>query len=137
MDIEQAKNTVKEFSAQAEELIKDPSKIEDLLQKLEAKLKEVPTVGTSLAKVPLVISLVRSYITKEYTEISPKVIASLTGSFIYLVKGKDLIPDKTPLLGYADDIAVFAGALMMCEPELNAYSEWRDRKDPDPEEAAE
>lgn len=137
MDIEQAKNTVTEFAEQAEELIKDPSKIEELLQQLESKLKEVPTVGTALAKVPLVVSLVRSYITKEYTEISPKVVASLVGSFIYLVKGKDLIPDKTPLIGFADDIAVFAGALALCGPELDAYEQWRGQKDPDPEEAAE
>ena len=137
MDLDKAKEALNGFTAQAEEIIKNPQKLEELLQQLEAKLKDVPKAGDALSRIPLMISMVRSYITKEYTEISPKVIASLTGSFIYLVKGKDLIPDKTPLLGYADDIAVFAGALMMCEPELNAYSEWRDRKDPDPEEAAE
>ena len=71
------------------------------------------------------ISMIRSYITKEYTEVSPKVIATLVAAIIYLLKGKDLIPDNIPVLGYADDIAIFAAAFMLDEPELNAYAQWR------------
>jgi uncharacterized membrane protein YkvA (DUF1232 family) len=47
---------------------------------------------------------------------------------LYLVVGVDLIPDKTPLVGYADDLAVIAAALYFVEPELNAYSQWRERQ---------
>jgi uncharacterized membrane protein YkvA (DUF1232 family) len=71
------------------------------------------------------ISMVRSYITKEYTEISPKVIVSLVCAIIYLLKGKDVIPDNIPVVGYVDDLAVFAAAFMINEPELQAYTQWR------------
>ena len=125
MDFEKAKEALAGLTGQAEELIKDTGKLEALLQELEKKLQDVPTVGNALAKVPLMISLIRSYITKQYTNVSPKVILTLVAAIIYLLKGKALIPDNTPVLGYADDIAVFAAAFMLDEPELKAYEQWR------------
>ena len=125
MDLEKAKEALSGFTAQAEEIIKNPQKLEDLLQQLEAKLKDVPKAGDALSRIPLMISMVRSYITKEYTEISPKVIVSLVCAIIYLLKRKDVIPDNIPVVGYVDDLAVFAAAFMINEPELQAYTQWR------------
>ena len=85
----------------------------------------MPKAGDALSRIPLMISMVRSYITKEYTEISPKVIVSLVCAIIYLLKGKDVIPDNIPVVGYVDDLAVFAAAFMINEPELQAYTQWR------------
>ena len=53
---------------EAEKLLNDEDKLEKFLQKLENKLKTVPVAGTSLAYVPVMISLVRAYLKKEYTE---------------------------------------------------------------------
>jgi len=125
MDFEKAKEAISALTGQAEELIKDPGKIESLLQQLEAKIKELPVAGDALSKVPLMVSMIRSYITKEYTAVSPKVIITLVAAIIYLLKGKDLIPDSIPVVGYADDLAVFAAAFLIDEPELNAYAQWR------------
>ena len=125
MDFEKAKEALADLTGSAEDLLTDTGKLEALLQKLEQKLLAVPSAGTALSKVPLMISMIRSYITKEYTEVSPKVIATLVAAIIYLLKGKDLIPDNIPVLGYADDIAIFAAAFMLDEPELNAYAQWR------------
>ena len=74
-DIKKAEKWLKDATKDAEELMKDPSKIDQLLIQLEAKLKEVPAVGDTLANLPAVIALVKAWITKEYTEVSPKVIA--------------------------------------------------------------
>ena len=125
MDFEKAKEALAALTGQAEELIKDPGKIEALLQQFEAKIKELPVAGDALSRVPLMVSMIRSYITGEYTAVSPKVIISLVAAVIYLLKGKDLIPDNIPVVGYADDLAVFAAAFLLDEPELNAYSQWR------------
>lgn len=125
MDLDKAKEALNGFTAQAEEIIKNPQKLEELLQQLEEKLKDVPKAGDALSRIPLMISMVRSYITKEYTEISPKVIVSLVCAIIYLLKGKDVIPDNIPVVGYVDDLAVFAAAFMINEPELQAYTQWR------------
>jgi uncharacterized membrane protein YkvA (DUF1232 family) len=129
MDLEKAKEAIAGLTGQAEELIKDPGKIEALLKQFEEKVKEVPVAGEALSKVPLMISMIRSYITQEYTVVSPKVIVTLLAAIIYLLKGKDLIPDNIPVAGYADDLAVFVAAFMINEPELAAYAQWRGEKE--------
>ena len=76
-DLEKAKAVIDNGIDQAQELIQDPAKIDGLLDDLQTRLKEVPTVGTTLSNVPLMISMVKSYITKEYTTVSPRVIAAI------------------------------------------------------------
>lgn len=95
---------------------------------MENKLQEVPAIGETLSDLPLMISMVKGYITKEYTEVSPKVIATMVGAFLYLVKKKDIIPDNIPIIGIADDLGVLGLALKMCEPELAAFKAFRDEK---------
>ena len=124
----QAKELLDQGMQQAEELIKNPSQTDELLIRLEDKLKEVPVIGETLSDVPLMAGLVKAYITREYTEVSPKVIACLAGAFLYLIRHSDLIPDSLPVIGIADDLAVLGLALKLCEPELKAYSDWRDNR---------
>ena len=47
---------------------------------------------------------------------------------LYLLKGKDLIKDSIPVVGYLDDIAVTAAAFKLSENELAAYEQWRAAK---------
>ena len=75
-NLENVKESLENGAQEAAELIKDPSKIEELLKNLEEKLKTVPIAGSVIADVPLMISMVKSYIKKEYTVVSPKVIIS-------------------------------------------------------------
>ena len=70
----------------------------------------------------------KAWITKDYTEVSPKVIVCLVGAIIYLIKKKDLISDNIPVIGIADDLGVMGLALKLCEPELKAFAEWRAAK---------
>ena len=126
ISLDKAKELLESGIGEAQELIKNPSKVDDLLVQLEQKLSGVPVAGTTLAEVPLMISMVKSYITKEYAEVSPKVIATIVAAFLYLVKKKDLIPDNIPVVGKLDDIAVVALALKFVEPELKAFAQWRD-----------
>ncbi len=125
ISLEKAKEILSGFTSQAEELLKNPAKVEELLQQLENKMKEIPTVGEYVSRLPLMISMIRAYIRKEYTAVSPKVIVTMVAAVIYLLLGKDLIPDKTPIVGYADDLAVFVAAFALVDPELNAYAQWR------------
>lgn len=129
MNMEQARELLDKGVEEAEEVIQNPSKVDEILLQLEAKLKEVPAIGSTLADLPLMISMVKAWIKKEYTEVSPKVIACLVGAVIYLIKKKDLISDSIPIVGIVDDIAVLGLALKLSEPELKAYAEWRDGKD--------
>lgn len=126
-NIDKAKEVLDNGMNQAQELIQDPAKIKDLLAQVEEKIKEIPVIGEDLANVPEMISMVRSYITKEY-EASPKVIAAVVSALVYFVKRKDLIPDFIPILGRVDDIAIIAVATKLCAPEIKEYMEWKTSK---------
>ena len=114
--------------SEAQELLQNPSKVDEVLSQFENKLKDVPAIGNTLADVPVMVSMVKGYITKEYTEVSPKVVATLVAAFLYLVKKKDLIPDNVPVIGIADDLAVLGLAIKLSEPELAAFKAFRDGK---------
>ncbi len=129
VSLDKAKEVLNGGVSKAQELMKDPAKIDGLLVQLEEKLKTVPAVGDMLADLPLMVAMIKSYISKEYTA-SPKVIALMVSAVIYVVTGKDLIPDRIPILGQLDDIAVIAVCLNLNKPELNAYREWRDAGKP-------
>ena len=66
---EKVKEEYEKGFKEAEKLLANPDKLETFLQKLEKKLKVLPVVGTTFAIVPAMISLVRSYVKKEYTEV--------------------------------------------------------------------
>ena len=125
INMDQVKSLLENSAAQAESILNDPSQVDDILIRLEAKLKEVPVIGETLSDLPLMIAMVKGYITKQYTQVSPKVVALMLGSFIYLLKKDDLISDKIPVLGIADDLAVLGLALKLSEKELDEFSAWR------------
>ena len=128
LNLDQAQGLLNKGIEEAQKLIGNPSQVDELLMQLEEKLKAVPAIGETLSDLPLMIAMVKAWITKEYTVVSPKVIASLVGAVLYLLKKKDLIPDSIPLIGIADDLAVMGLALKMSEPELKAFSQWREEQ---------
>ena len=123
--VDKAKDLLEQGMAEAQGLMKNASKVDDLLIQVEEALRSVPSIGGTLSQVPLMISMVKSYITGDYTEVSPKVIATLIAGFIYAVKKKDLISDSIPIVGHVDDLAVMGLALKLSEKELKAFAEWR------------
>ncbi len=124
--LDKAQEVLDREIGEAEELIRNPSKVDEILMQLEEKLKAVPVIGSTLSDLPLMISMIKAWIKKEYTVVSPKVIACLVGAVIYLIKKKDLISDSIPIIGHADDLAVLGLALKLSEKELKAFAEWRD-----------
>lgn len=128
LSMEQARELLDKGTEEAQEIITNPSKVDEILVQLEEKLKTVPAIGSTLADLPLMIAMVKAWIKKEYTEVSPKVIACLVGAILYLLKRKDLISDSLPVIGIVDDLAVMGLALKLSEPELKAFAEWRDAR---------
>ena len=112
-------------SSEAEKLLNDADKMEKFLQKLEKKLQTVPIAGNSLAYVPLMISLVRSYVKKEYTEPPVTSMISIVIALIYVLSPIDLIPDTIPGAGLLEDGVIVAGCLGLVRTDLEDYRIWR------------
>ena len=125
-DFEQVKSALENRIGEAQEMLKDPDGVSDLLAKMETKVREIPVAADLISDVPLMIGMVKGYINRTYESVSPKVIAILVAAFIYLVKRKDLVPDALPILGLVDDLAVLGLALKLSEPELKAFKAWQD-----------
>lgn len=109
----------------AEKLLKDHDAVERFLQRLEKKLKVIPLAGDRLADIPIMVSLVRSYIKKEYTDIPIGSIIAITSALIYFVSPFDLLPDSVPFLGYIDDAAVIAMCWKLVGSDIEEYVKWR------------
>lgn len=120
-----AEETLKKGYKEAEEMLKDPDKVERFLQRLEKKLKKVPVAGSKLACIPIMVSLIRSYIKKEYTDIPIGTIIAILSALIYFVSPIDIIPDSIPAIGYFDDAAVVAVCWNFVESDVEEYIEWR------------
>ena len=112
-------------NAEAEEMLKDEDKLERFFQRLEKKLKAVPVAGNALAYIPLMMSLVRSYVKKEYTDPPIASIMAIMVALIYVVSPVDIIPDFIPGVGYIDDGIVVAGCLALVRTDLEDYRIWR------------
>ncbi len=113
--------------AQAEVLLKDEDKLERFLQRLEHKMKVVPLVGERLADIPVLVSMVRNYVKKEYVDVPIGTIVAILSALIYFVSPIDLIPDMIPVLGLTDDAAVIALCWKMVGSDVRDYMKWRDK----------
>lgn len=110
---------------EAEEMLKNVDEVERFLQRLEKKLKTVPVAGNKLADVPIMVSLIRNYIKKEYTDVPIGTIIAILAALIYFVSPIDIVPDSIPVIGYFDDAAVVAACWKLVESDVEEYQEWR------------
>jgi uncharacterized membrane protein YkvA (DUF1232 family) len=109
-----------------EELLKDEDRVERFLERLERKLEKVPVVGKQLSNIPMLVSLVRSYIRKDYRDVPLGSIIAIVSALIYFLSPNDLLPDSIPVLGYVDEAAVFAFVWKMVADDIEEYRKWQE-----------
>ena len=73
--------------------------------------------------------MVKSYITKEYTEIPKNSIVAIVSAIAYVLTPVDLIPDFL-FGGMIDDVAVVAFCLKLVEKDIANYRAWREANAP-------
>lgn len=122
---EKLSEQIKKNKSKAIELLKDKEKMDHFLERLEIKLSQIPLAGKYLSDVPTFISLVKAYISKEYTEIPIGSIIAIVGALIYVFSPIDLIPDILPVIGISDDAAVVGLVFKFVHGDVMEYREWR------------
>lgn len=122
---EEAKAVLSKGYEKAKQKLEHPDQVENVLQQLEKKLDKIPGIGDWLADVPAVISLIRSYIRKEYRDVSVASVIAALAAVLYVVSPIDLIPDYIPGVGVLDDAVVFVVCWKMIHDDVDKYQEWR------------
>jgi uncharacterized membrane protein YkvA (DUF1232 family) len=129
INTEKIKEVLDSGMEKASSLLKDRKQIDNVIDMVQAKIRETPLLGSAVGDLPNMVSMVKSYITKEYDAVSPKVIITIVSAFLYLIKQKDLIRDNIPVLGQLDDIAVCVLAMNFIAPEIRAYAQWKEERE--------
>lgn len=125
VEADRVKAAFADFRAKAVAMMSDDGEMEAFLVKLEQKMSEVPMVGGGLKNIPLLASMVRSFVMKEYRLAPIGTMIAVVTALLYWVSPFDLIPDMVPGVGYLDDAAVVTLCWKVVEADVEAYDEWR------------
>ena len=128
-DQQKAEEELAKGYVHAEKLLNDNDKIERLLQRMEKKLKVIPLAGNALSKLPVMISLVKSFIKKQYTDAPIGSIVAIVSAITYTVSPIDAIPDFIPFAGQIDDALVVLACWKLVESDIQDYIKWREEND--------
>ncbi|MCQ2911355.1 MAG: DUF1232 domain-containing protein [Clostridia bacterium] len=126
---QKAQEEFNEGIEKAQVILEDEDKVEKLLEKLEKKLTKVPLVGDKLSYVPTLISLLRSYVKKEYTDIPVGSMIGVVSALTYWLAPIDILPDFLGIFGFTDDAIVMGFCLNMIKSDLDDYIAWREFKE--------
>ena len=118
-------NSLNENKEKAKAYLNDDEKMEKLFRDFEDKLKLIPKIGNRASDIAVLLSLVRAYIKKQYTDVSPSTIMLAVAGLIYVVTPVDLIPDYILGPGLLDDAAVIGIVLQAIQMDLSKYKKWQ------------
>ncbi|MFU2181477.1 YkvA family protein [Streptococcus pluranimalium] len=124
-DKKQAMAELQSRYQKADALLKDDTKMEPFLEKLEKKLKWIPFVRQELKMIPILISMVRSYWKKDYTRVPRRTMLAIVSALIYFLSPIDVIPDWIPVLGQMDDALVVATCWKLVNKDVEDYRQWQ------------
>ena len=116
---------LEENKEKAKAFIDDDERTENLLRDFEEKLKLIPKIGNRAADIAVMISMIRAYVKKQYTEVPVGTILLAVAALIYVVNPWDLIPDYIIGVGLLDDAAVLAAVLQAIHMDLQKYKQWQ------------
>lgn len=107
-----------------DEWVKFKDKFEAFLKKAE----KIPVLGGLIDDIVCMVSLVDSYVRREYRNIPTAAILSIAAALVYLLSPIDLIPNAIPVIGYLDDASVVLLLLGFgIDQELDKYREWQEQ----------
>lgn len=132
--IEQVLSSIfyKRSEGKAGKILQNPSGLLNLLKNAFNKANdgnEGGILGSIRAKLTSIVSLVKSYASGEYRDISRGSIITIVAALIYFVSPIDFIPDFIPMLGFADDLALLTFVISKLGEELEKFQLWELNKD--------
>lgn len=129
------KEELGKYEGRAKRILSDKSKLNSLVDAATEKI--LHTIGDNqklsegIAKIKLIIRMVKAYATGTYRQIPWKTLISFVGGLVYFITPTDLIPDFIPVVGMLDDITVILWLVRSFADSIRDFEEWeRDRAIP-------
>ena len=124
------KRIIKRYEADvedAETIIKNDEKVDELLNKAQQKMKKksVTNAGVLYEDIRLLINLLKDWISKDYREVPMGTVVSLLAGVIYFVNPFEIMPDYIPLIGYIDDAFLLSLIIRQFNRDMQKYAIWK------------
>ncbi|GGG46007.1 hypothetical protein GCM10011378_22780 [Hymenobacter glacieicola] len=118
----------KKFVGKAEEYIKKPTRMKQLLNDAYQKASEKNDVGSIAHEawdtLQTLFRLIRTSVSGEYTGLPTTTVIAAVAVTIYFLSPIDVIPDFIPVLGLLDDVALVAWFSTTIKEEMDKFLEW-------------
>ena len=119
------KKALDENKEKAKVFLNDDDKMETLFQDFEKRLKLIPKIGKRASDIAVLLSMLRAYIKKQYTDVAIGTILAAIAGLIYVVNPMDVVPEYIIGFGIVDDAAVIGIILQAMHMDLNKYKKWQ------------
>lgn len=110
---------------EAEAILSDADKAEEMVRKINRKLNNIPFVGEYFADVPTLCLMLGDYVTGKYKEIPFATMLGIVVALAYFLSPIDIVPDFIPVAGLLDDAAVIGFAIQAAHNDIAEYKEWK------------
>ena len=110
---------------EAEEILKDESKVDALIKNVVESLENIPLIGKFFSVVPALCLLLKDYVSGKYNAVPIASVITIVIALVYFVSPIDLVPDFIPIAGKLDDALVIAIAVGSIHNDLADYREWK------------
>ncbi|MBN1461213.1 MAG: DUF1232 domain-containing protein [Armatimonadetes bacterium] len=125
---------VEKLRGKAEECLRNPERIKELLGNARDKVKDKADDRGPLTEVwsylTSLVRLLQAYHRREYTDLPRSSIVAVTIAVIYFVAPLDLIPDFIPVAGWVDDAAVIGFVARQIKGDIDKFTAWEAERGP-------
>lgn len=118
--------------SKAESIICHTDAFDAFLKSIDSVLGKIPDIGNLLSDIPFLVSLVKSYVAGEYTDIPHHMMIAVVAALLYVISPIDMIPDAMPSVGYEDDAMVVAFCKKLFHEDLDKYRIWHENVNREP-----
>lgn len=112
----------------ASKIVKNNERLKHVIKASGEKLGDMDIdnikSGKFVARIKVIIRMIKSYRRGEYRDIEWQSLVMLVGALVYFITPIDLIPDFIPITGFIDDITVVVYIYNKLQSEIDKYIIW-------------
>lgn len=116
------KKALQRNSENAKQTLKHPDKIGKYLKEFQEKVSNISEYNKF---IPSLVNMVNDYCVGQYKDISFGTMVGIVSCILYFIFPMDLLPDKTPVVGYIDDIAILKYTIDVVKLDIEKYEKWK------------